>query len=182
MAWYTCNHCGLANQINTCSEACMVKCPIPYMRGQDMRAFPSSLSLSCMCAQPSKYPRVPMITSVSRWNCCPNRSYQDPSYSNSRGTNSFSLIAHWLSGVTKTHITYQTVTMDHQLIRSFSDEFRQTYPGEILSRGLSTAVAIERQRERDLTALKDQWNILLSEGRQLAAEFVCLRSEARQVC
>ncbi|KAK8121709.1 hypothetical protein PG984_010379 [Apiospora sp. TS-2023a] len=76
--------------------------------------------------------------------------------------------------------------MTHQLIRSFSDEFGQTCPGDILGRGLSTAVAIERQRERDSTALKGQWNALLNEGRQLAVDLIpdeesVLLSQSRQL-
>jgi len=57
-----------------------------------------------------------------------------------------------------------------QLLQSFSDGLRQGCESDVLSRGLSTTIAIDRQREKNLAALKDQWNMFLSEGRQLAIE------------
>lgn len=61
--------------------------------------------------------------------------------------------------------------VNQQLIRSFSDNLRQDNPGEIIGRGLSTAIAIDKQRERNSAALRDQWNVFLAEGRQLAIEY-----------
>ncbi|KAK8016969.1 hypothetical protein PG993_015158 [Apiospora rasikravindrae] len=59
-----------------------------------------------------------------------------------------------------------------QLIKSFSDDIRQDHPGDLLSRGLSTAVAIDRQREKDSASIREQWNFLLAEGRQFAIDLI----------
>ncbi|KAI4167237.1 MAG: hypothetical protein LQ343_007373 [Gyalolechia ehrenbergii] len=45
-------------------------------------------------------------------------------------------------------------------------------PGDALSRGLATKTAVDGLRERRLGALRDQWNLFLVEGREMATQFV----------
>jgi hypothetical protein len=54
------------------------------------------------------------------------------------------------------------------LVRTFSDELSHKNPGDPLSRGLSTKVALDREREKRLAELRDQWNMFLLEGREIA--------------
>ena len=58
---------------------------------------------------------------------------------------------------------------EHQITRAFSDISRQQHPGDILSRGLGKKVAMDRYREREAGELRDQWNMFLLEGREMAA-------------
>lgn len=58
------------------------------------------------------------------------------------------------------------------LVRSFSDELHEKSPGDTLSRGLATKVAVDRHREAQLGTLREQWNLFLLEGREMALQLV----------
>lgn len=58
------------------------------------------------------------------------------------------------------------------LLRSFSDDLQEETSGDALNRGLATKVAVDRHRERQPTALRDQWNLFLLEAREMAIESV----------
>lgn len=58
----------------------------------------------------------------------------------------------------------------HWLVRSCSDEIFEKMPGDALSRGLATKTAVDGLRERRLGALRDQWNLFLVEGREMATQ------------
>ncbi|KAL8707334.1 MAG: hypothetical protein Q9220_007624 [cf. Caloplaca sp. 1 TL-2023] len=58
-----------------------------------------------------------------------------------------------------------------KLIRTFSDKISEDDPGDILNRGLATPVATDRYSERRVAELRDQWNLFLIEGQEIAVEF-----------
>ncbi|KAH9904446.1 hypothetical protein F4778DRAFT_62818 [Xylariomycetidae sp. FL2044] len=55
-----------------------------------------------------------------------------------------------------------------QLLRSFSDDLCRERPGDSLSRGLRTHLTVERHRQEQSVALSQEWNMFLTEGRELA--------------
>lgn len=61
---------------------------------------------------------------------------------------------------------------NQRLIRSFSDTLREEMPADALSRGLAARIAIDGNQEDQLAALRDQWNLLLLEGREMAVQSV----------
>ncbi|KAI4145955.1 MAG: hypothetical protein LQ341_002229 [Variospora aurantia] len=60
----------------------------------------------------------------------------------------------------------------HWLVRSFSDDLSQERPGDALSRGLAAKVVHDGHNESRLAALRDQWNLFLVEGREMAIQSV----------
>ena len=56
---------------------------------------------------------------------------------------------------------------DQKLLRTFSDEFQEKNPGDVISRGLAAKVAIDRQSERYPT-LPEQWDLFLLDARDMA--------------
>ena len=56
----------------------------------------------------------------------------------------------------------------NMLVRSFSDELQKKTPGDALARGLAAKIIHDEHREDQLAALRDQWNLFLLEGRELA--------------
>ncbi|KAJ1323734.1 hypothetical protein MN608_10979 [Microdochium nivale] len=66
----------------------------------------------------------------------------------------------------------RTVEPGFQLVRAFSDEFRQDSQSNILGRGLSTAIITADQKQENLAHLRDQWNVFLLEGRKLAIDLI----------
>lgn len=58
----------------------------------------------------------------------------------------------------------------HWLVRSFSDDLSQERPGDALSRGLAAKVVHDGHNESRLAALRDQWNLFLVEGREMAIQ------------
>lgn len=56
------------------------------------------------------------------------------------------------------------------LVRSFSDDLSNKNPSDALSRGLATKVAVDREHEKKMAALRDQWNLFLLEGREMAIQ------------
>lgn len=64
----------------------------------------------------------------------------------------------------------QPTVAEFQLVRSFSDDICERGQTDLVGRGLSTVVAIDRQEEENQARLRDQWNQFLLEGRKLALE------------
>lgn len=60
----------------------------------------------------------------------------------------------------------------NDVVATFSDDLRQQSPGNMLSRGLASKVAIQRHREKELGELRDQWNTFLLEGRDIAIRYI----------
>lgn len=59
-----------------------------------------------------------------------------------------------------------------RLLRNFSDEFQEKSPGDVVARGLAVKVAVDRQRERYPTTLRDQWDLFLLDARDMALRLV----------
>lgn len=60
--------------------------------------------------------------------------------------------------------------LSHWLVRSFSDDLSEERPGDALSRGLAAKVVHDGHHESRLAALRDQWNLFLIEGREMAIQ------------
>lgn len=70
-------------------------------------------------------------------------------------------------------MTNDTITdpgPSHWLVRSFSDDLSEERPGDALSRGLAAKVVHDRHHDSRLAALRDQWNLFLIEGREMAIQ------------
>lgn len=59
-----------------------------------------------------------------------------------------------------------------QLVRSFSNDLQKNMPDETLSRGLVFKEAVDEHQTRKEATFRDQWNVLLNEGRHLAIRYV----------
>ena len=56
------------------------------------------------------------------------------------------------------------------LVRNPSDEMRNNNSSDVLIRGLATKVSGDRAHEQRLATLRDQWNLFLLEGREMAIQ------------